>query len=155
MSGITQRVPCSWPGCGSYLLVDERMVSEILRQPRRESLILRAGQQSSGNWVFIYGKGFYCDKHWHVDEATNKPVSGPQAGGYSGTTPPPIERLRSETDLYYAVINRTDPAHAEEVFDQYTKILREVRSQAWKLGHACGKAGFDYVTNPYQDEEEA
>lgn len=155
MSGITQEALCSWPGCGSRLLVDELMMSEILRQPRREALILGAGQQSSGNWVFIYGKGFYCDKHWHVDEATNKPVSGPQEGGPSGTTPPPIERLGSETDLYYAVITRTDPAHAEEVFDQYAKILREVRSQAWKLGYAGGKAGFDPAANPYQDEEES
>lgn len=94
------------------------------------------------------------NNHHESQEAPSESPAGPQAGGPSETTPPLIERLRSETDLYYAVINRTDPAHAEEVFDQYTKILREVRSQAWKLGYAGGKAGFDPAVNPYQDEEE-
>lgn len=107
-----------------------------------------------GNWM-SNGEGEFCPEHWHVDETTGLCVSGPQSGGPSGTTPPLIERLGSETDLYYAVINRTDPAHAEEVFDQYTKILREVRSQAWKLGYAGGKAGFEPAANPYQDEEES
>lgn len=77
MSGITPEALCSWPGCGGGLLVDERMMSEILRQPRRETLILGAGKQSSGNWVFIYGKGLFCDKHWHENK-DGELVPGPE-----------------------------------------------------------------------------
>lgn len=132
---------CSHPGC----LTTRQVVGENPADgvPGDLTLIF----ERSGNWLRLKDR-YYCPDHWPEDQKTSRDI-GPWTETHL------IKRLESETDLYYAVINRTDPAHIEEVFDQYTKILREVRSQAWKLGHACGKAGFDYVTNPYQDEEEA
>lgn len=144
-----ETLACDWPGCCAVA----RYVRGSCDFFGGFALVI-VGDGKDGNWMTNVD-GEFCPEHWHFDEDDDTAISGPQTKRYRTSTPPPIERLRSETDLYYAVINRTDPAHAEEVFDQYHKILREVRSQAWKLGHACGKAGFDYVTNPYQDEEEA
>ena len=139
---------CAYPECRAVA----KYVQSLCEFKDGPDLVIVDGGHV-GNWM-SNGEGEFCPEHWHVDEATGLGVSGPKEGGSSGTTPPPIERLRSETDLYCAVINRTDPARAEEVFDECRKILQEVRNQAWKLGHACGKAGFDYAASPYRDEKE-
>ena len=70
--------PCSWPGCMNKLSVSQQLMDEMLKPFRGEAFILGAGQQSTENWVFIYGKGLYCDKHWHMEQDGELCVPGPQ-----------------------------------------------------------------------------
>ena len=72
-----REIRCSWPECGSRLFVDQHLMDEMCRRSPGEAFIPGADQQSSGNWVFIYGKGLFCDKHWHENK-DGELVPGPE-----------------------------------------------------------------------------
>lgn len=144
-----QTLACDWPGCCAVA----RYVVGSCDFLGGYALVI-VGDGKDGNWMTNVD-GEFCPEHWHFDEDDDTAISGPQTKRYRTSTPPLIERLGSEADLFGAIIGHMDPTHGVEVFDQYHKIMREIKSQAWKLGYAGGKAGFDPAANPYQDEEES
>lgn len=63
-----QAIICAWPGCESRMSLDAQQVLEqyVRSNPTRGSLLV-LGNHPGTDWLFVYGKGCFCERHWFLD----------------------------------------------------------------------------------------
>lgn len=73
-----QAIICAWPGCENRMSSDaQRLIEQYVRSNPTRGALFVLGNHPASDWLFVYGKGCFCERHWFLDPDGELCVPGP------------------------------------------------------------------------------
>ncbi|WP_416516990.1 hypothetical protein [Bifidobacterium asteroides] len=74
-----QEVVCAWPGCESRMSLDaQQLLEQYVRSKPTKDAMFVLGNHPDTDWLFVYGKGCFCERHWFLDPDDDHCELGPR-----------------------------------------------------------------------------
>ena len=83
MSTATQdaghEIICAWPGCKNRMSSDtQQLLEQYVRSNHTRGVMFVLGNHPSTDWLFVDGKGCFCERHWFLDPEDEHWELGPR-----------------------------------------------------------------------------
>ncbi|MCT6919861.1 MAG: hypothetical protein M3Z49_11675 [Bifidobacteriales bacterium] len=77
--GAEQGITCAWPGCENRMSTNtQRLLEQYLRSKPTRGTLFVLGNHPSTDWLFVYRKGCFCERHWFLDPEDEHWEPGPR-----------------------------------------------------------------------------